>query len=192
MEIIGFVVFQIVIIIVGLVASGILAGMMWRPTRTFSGGRKSATMVALFFPTTVLFYLEGAWLAYGFVEDAMGRDTYVEGIYHYSLAHDYQLVVMAKMPELAYIENVNRPSLKAISEVRGFQIAGNLIIVTSHKDESGIDWGEEKKADQFSSLTLRAELFVDFNPIRPAHRTIPTRFGTAPRVCTSCAFKGGF
>jgi hypothetical protein len=114
MEIIGFVVFQIVIIIVGLVASGILAGMMWRPTRTFSGGRKSATMVALFFPTTVLFYLEGAWLAYGFVEDAMGRDTYVEGIYHYSLAHDYQLVVMAKMPELAYIENVNRPSLKAI------------------------------------------------------------------------------
>jgi hypothetical protein len=54
------------------------------------------------FPVAVLFYLEGAWLAYGIVEDAIGRDTYVEGIYHYPLALGYQLVIMDKIPEQAY------------------------------------------------------------------------------------------
>ncbi|HEY3624733.1 MAG TPA: hypothetical protein VGL00_00560 [Terracidiphilus sp.] len=152
MEIIGFVIFQIVITVLGLVVGGIFAGVMWWATRSFSSGRKSATTVALFFPVAVLFYLEGTWLAYGLFEDAMGRDTYVEGIYHYSLAHDYQLVIMDKMPEQAYVENVKRLSLKGISEVRGFQVAGNLIIVTSHRDESGTDWGPEKKADQYSII----------------------------------------
>jgi hypothetical protein len=152
MEIIGFLVFQVVIAIVGFVAGGIFAGVTWWATRSFSGGRKRATTFALFFPVVALFYLEGAWLAYGIVEDAMGRDTYVEGIYHYPLALGYQLVVMDKMPEQAYIENAKRPSLKGISEVREFQVTGNLIVVTSHKDESGTDWGSEKKADQFSII----------------------------------------
>jgi hypothetical protein len=149
MEIIGFVFIQVIIAAVGLLAGGIFAWMMRLATRSSSHGRKRALVIGFLFPVCAFFYVEAAWLAYGIVENVMGRDSYVEGIYHYRLVGDYQLVIMDKMPEQAYIENAKRPNIMAISEVRDFQVGGNLVIVTSHKDVSGSDWGPDKKADQF-------------------------------------------
>jgi hypothetical protein len=136
MEIIGFVFIQVIIAAVGLLAGGIFAWMMRLATRSSSHGRKRALVIGFLFPVCAFFYVEAAWLAYGIVEDVMGRDS-------------YQLVIMDKMPEQAYIENAKRPNIMAISEVRDFQVGGNLVIVTSHKDVSGSDWGPDKKADQF-------------------------------------------
>ena len=60
--------------------------------------------------------------------------------------------------------------------MRGFQVAGNLIIVTSHKDESGTDWGSEKKADQFSIIDASTGAMRDFQS-EPDLRTAVSKVG---------------
>jgi hypothetical protein len=112
--------------------------------------------------------LEAAWLSYGIVEYAIGRDSFVDGVYHYPLAGEYRLVIMDKMPEQAYIDRPGGPGVKAFSEIREFQVTGTFIIGTSHKDVSGTDWGPDRQADQFfiidtsngsvSAFQSRAEL----------------------------------
>jgi hypothetical protein len=148
MELIGFAFAQIVIFGVGVVAGCVLAGTVWLLTRRMTSGRNQAVIFALLFPVIAAFYLEGAWLSYGIVEYATGKDSFVDGIYHYRLAGDYRLVIMDKMPEQAYMESSGRPGANTISEVRDFQVSGNQIVLTSHKDETGTDWGPDKKADQ--------------------------------------------
>lgn len=149
MELIGFAFAQIVILGVGVVAGCVLAGIVWFAGRRIASVRNKAVIFALLFPVVALFYLEGAWLSYGIVEYAAGKDSFVDGIYHYHLAGDYRLVIMDKMPEQAYVESSGRPGVDAISEVRDFQVNGDMIVLTAHKDETGTDWGPDKKADQF-------------------------------------------
>jgi hypothetical protein len=59
---------------------------------------------------------------------------------------------MDKMPEQAYIDHDSPPSVETVSEVREFQVSGNVILVTSHRDISGSDWGADKPADQFQII----------------------------------------
>jgi hypothetical protein len=149
MEIIGFAFAQIAILAVGALAGGIFAGVVWLTTRRATYRRRKFLTVAVLFPVFALFYLEAAWLSYGVVEYAIGRDSFVDGVYHHPLAGEYKLVIMDKMPEQAYIDRPSGPGLRAFSEIREFQVTGTFIIGTSHKDGSGTDWGPDKQADQF-------------------------------------------
>ena len=149
MELIGFAFAQMAMLVVGTFGGSILAGVVWFATRGTTLGRKRILTFAFLFPVLALFYLEAAWLSYGIAEYAIGRDSLVDGVYHYPLAGGYRLVIMDKMPEQAYIDHRDRPGANSFSEMREFQVAGNLVIGTSHKDVSGTDWGPDKRADQF-------------------------------------------
>jgi len=147
MELIGFAIAQVLLLVAGLtVGSAYWAVMSWRGRRQL---KPRVPVGVLFLPVIALFCIEGCYIGYGIVEDLMGRDSYVEGIYHYPLVNGYQLVIMDKMPEQAYIENKKQPMIESVSEVREFQVSGNVILVTSHRDISGSDWGPDKPADQF-------------------------------------------
>jgi len=149
MELIGFAIAQFILLVVGLLAGAVCWALAELTQRRKSERRAGIFRFAFILPTVTLFYIEGSYIAYGLVEDALGRDTYVEGIYHYPLVNGYRLVIMDKMPEQAYIESEKRPIAEAVSEVREFQVSGGTILVTSHKDVSGSDWGPDKPADQF-------------------------------------------
>lgn len=149
MELIGFAFAQIAMLAVGAFVGGIFAGVVWLTTRRAKYGRGKILTLAFLFPVLALFYLEAAWLSYGIVEYAMGRDSFVDGVYHYPLSGEYRLVIMDKMPEQAYIDHPNGPGASSFSEMREFQVIRHLIIGTSHKDVSGTDWGPDKQADQF-------------------------------------------
>jgi hypothetical protein len=136
MELIGFAFAQIAMLAVGAFAGGILAGVVWLATRGATHGRKKIVTLAFLLPVLALFYLEAAWLSYGIVEFAMGRDSFVDGVYHYPLAGGYILEFLDKMPEQASIYNRDRPGANSFFEIREFQVTGNLIIGTSHKDIS--------------------------------------------------------
>ena len=103
MELIGFAFAQIAMFVVGAFAGGLLAGVVWLTTRRAAYGRRKILTLAFLFPVLALSYLEAAWLSYGIVEYAMGRDSFVDGVYHYPLAGEYRLVIFDKMPEQAYI-----------------------------------------------------------------------------------------
>ena len=149
MELIGFAFAQIALLAVGAFAGGIFAGVVWLTTRRATFGRRKILTLAFLFPVLALFYLEAAWLSYGIIEYAMGRDSFVDGVYHYPLAGEYRLVIFDKMPEQAYIDHLNGSGASSFSEIREFQVIRHLIIGTSHKDVSGTDWGPDKQADQF-------------------------------------------
>jgi hypothetical protein len=152
MELIGFAVAQVILLIAGLAVGTACWAVMWWRRRRHPELHTPAGAGEFLLPVVALFYIEFSYIGYGLVEDAMGRDSNVEGIYHYPLVNGYRLVIMDKMPEQADIENEKRPMIEAISEVREFQVSGSVILVTSHRDISGSDWGADKPADQFQMI----------------------------------------
>jgi hypothetical protein len=164
MEIIGFAIAQFILMSVGLIA-GTIWWILARWRKGKSASYSAAGIGIIFIPVVALFYLEGCYIGYGLIEDAMGRDSYVEGIYHYPLVNGYRLVIMDKMPEQADIECDGRLRANGVSEVREFQVSGSIILVTSHRDVSGSDWGADKMADQFQIIDTSAGSIRSFGSL---------------------------
>jgi len=123
MEFIGFVFVQILLVAAAAVVGAICWLVVRRATYQVTIGRSWALLIAFLFPLLVVFYLEAGLFAYGIAEYALGKDSFLNGIYHYPLVNGYQLVIFDKMPEMAYIEQSAGSDTNGVSEVRAVQVA---------------------------------------------------------------------
>jgi hypothetical protein len=160
-EFIGFIVVEGVVLFVACTMGAVLLGLVALYTRGVPGGRGKALIVAFLLPVFVVVYLESAYFLYGLNEDISGKDSFLEGIYHYPLVDGYRLEIMDKMPEQAGIDRVGGPGL-SVTEVREFEVIQKTILVTAHNDPSGDDWGPDKAADKFLMIDTKNSSVATF------------------------------
>jgi len=162
MEFIGFVFVQILLVAAAAVVGAICWLVVRRATYQVTIGRSWALLIAFLFPLLVVFYLEAGLFAYGIAEYALGKDSFLNGIYHYPLVNGYQLVIFDKMPEMAYIEQSAGSDTNGVSEVRAVQVAGNLLLVAAHRGRDAFDWGRDKPANAYVAIDTKASTTTDY------------------------------
>ena len=141
MEIIGFINVQFLLAVAALVIGLLCAAVVWAATRGVGRQRKAAISAALIFPIVATFYLEAGLIGYSFVRYALGKDAFINGIYHYPLVNGYRVVIFDKMPEMADIDHLKGDAGPVdLSQVRGVQVSGPLIIAEAYKGNSASDW----------------------------------------------------
>jgi hypothetical protein len=153
MEFIGFAFVQLVLLVLGAGAGAVCMLVVRRATRDVPSIARRASLIALALPLVTIFYVETGILCYGIAEYAVGKDSFVDGIYHCPLVNGYQLVVMDKMPEMASIEQ--RSGTEVVGEVRAVQVAGDLLFVATHEGRDKTDWGADKPANRYFTIDTR-------------------------------------
>src|SRR5579864_5214323 len=98
MEFIGFAFVQLILLLLGACVGAICMLVVRRATRDVpSLARRAFVGTAFALPMVTIFYLEAGIVGYGVAEYAVGKDSFVDGLYHYPLANGYQLVILDKM-----------------------------------------------------------------------------------------------
>lgn len=162
--IIGFAFVQLILLLLGACVGAICMLVVRRATRDVpSLARRAFLSTAFALPIVTIFYLEAGILGYGIAESAVGKDSFVDGIYHYPLANGYQLVIMDKIPEMSSIER--QAGSEVVGEVRAMQIAGDLLLVTAHKGRDESDWGADKPANRYLTIDTRTSKLTDYPTI---------------------------
>jgi hypothetical protein len=146
-EFLGFILVQILFAVAASVVGVICAVIVWGVTRNVQRNRRSAVVLAFLFPILTTFYLEAGLIGYGIVRHLLGKDSFVDGIYHYPLVNGYRVVIFDKMPEMATVEHGNGEL--DVSEVRSIEVSGGLIIVQAHRGKDASDWGRDKPANSY-------------------------------------------
>jgi len=160
MEFIGFAFVQLVLLLLGACVGAVSALVVRRATRDVPSLPSRACVTAFVLPLITVFYLEAGILGYGIAEYALGKDSFVDGLYHYPLANGYQLAILDKMPEMSSIER--RPGSEVVGEVRAVQIAGDLLFVTAHEGRDKTDWGADKPANRYLTIDTRTFKLTDY------------------------------
>lgn len=164
MEFIGFAFVQLILLLLGLAVGAICMLVVRGATRDVpSLTRRAFLGTAFVLPIVTIFYLEAGILGYGIAEYSAGKDSFVDGLYHYPLANGYQLVILDKMPEMSSIER--RPGVEVVGEVRAVQIGGDLLFVTAHEGRDKSDWGADKPANRYLTIDTRTFKRTDYPTI---------------------------
>jgi len=153
MEFIGFAFVQLVLLLLGACVGSICMLVVRRAMRDVPNVARRASKTALALPLVTIFYVETGILGYGIAEYAVGKDSFVDDVYHCPLANGYQLVIMGKMPEMASIER--RSGTEVVGEVRAVQVAGDLLFVEAHEGRDKTDWGADKPANSYFTIDTR-------------------------------------
>jgi len=162
MEFIGFPFVQIVLALGTALVGAICALLVRRATR-LSSNSKRASLIAFAFPILVGFYVEAGFFAYGIGEIALGKDSFLDGVYHYQLVNGYQLVILDKMPEMSSVEQYRGDShTMAVDQVRAVQVAGNALLVTAHQGRDASDWGRDKPANTYIAIDTKTSKITDY------------------------------
>jgi hypothetical protein len=86
----------------------------------------------------------------------LGKDSFLDGIYHYPLVNGYELVILDKMPEMSSVERSRGEShATAVDQVRAVQVAGNTLLVTAHQGLDTSDWGRDKPANTYIAIDTK-------------------------------------
>ncbi len=157
----GLIYLQILLSLGAAAAGAICALVVWLATLGVLHGRRRALSTAFLFPFLVIFYLEAGAFAYGIAEYALGRDSFVDGIYHYPLTNGYQLVIFDKFPEAASIGQSSHPQAQGVDAVRSVQVVGNLILVTAFNGPAITDLGHGEAANRYLTLDTRSGSVTD-------------------------------
>ena len=103
MEFFGFALVQLVLLFLGACVGATCMLVVRHATRDITGFARRASLIAFALPLITIFYVEAGILCCGITKYAVGKDTFVDGIYHCPLANGYQLVVIDKMPITSYL-----------------------------------------------------------------------------------------
>jgi hypothetical protein len=137
-EIIGLLFLEAILMLGAIALGAASAFIVAYATKGAVRGRRLTILIASFLPFVIFVCLGGGVLAYGFAERALGKDNFLDGQYHYSLANGYQLAMFDKFPDHLYIEHVSRP-YDGVDNVRAVQVAGSVLLLSAYRGENVSD-----------------------------------------------------
>ena len=131
-EIIGLAFIQIFLCIVAAVVGAVCALIVERmaPGPTLRPLRRRVSIKCVLLSFVAVFYLEAGFFAHAFVQEARGKDNFLNGFYHYPLVNGYQLTWFDENPSdwatLDYNGGQRIPRLGTIYEV---SVADHLVFL---------------------------------------------------------------
>ena len=137
-EIIGLLVIQVFLLALSSVGGVLCVVFVYFFTlRVGASNRKRVALgTAFLFPFVAVFYIEAGLFLHDTVRYVSGRDSLVDGLYHYSLVNGYQLVFFNESaPDGGWLELPGGRSFPG-GRIYGVQVAGDYLFMHASPDES--------------------------------------------------------